>query len=308
MASVKQSRQPWLGVLVIAAGLLVLATALVTEADDGPQPPFLDGEATTPAAAPVDSAHGRLRLAGSGSNLPVTRALSAAYLEQGGVRPVVHASIGSGGGLRALLDGAIDIALISRPLSDRERAQGLLATPYARMPVLVAVHGTVPVHDLAVEELLQIFRGDLRRWPDGTPIVVLQREPGDSSHAALNRVLPQFAAVNDQAYRQGRWQVLYHDAAMLEALQNIEGSIGLHGSGRGPGADGYRALSVDDVFPGSESVESGRYPFAKTLSFVTVGPPQGQSAELIRFVRGPAGAAIIRRWGATPDVADEEGV
>jgi phosphate transport system substrate-binding protein len=234
----------------------------------------------------------------------VTRALAAAYVEEGGIRPVIHASIGSGGGLRALLDGAIDIALISRPLSDKERAQGLIATPYARMPVLVAVNATVPIEDLSVEELLEIYRGDMRRWPDGTPIVVLQREPGDSSHAALDRVLPQFAAVNAQSYRQNRWQVLYHDTSMLEALQNIEGAIGLHGSGRGPGSEGYRALSIEGVFPGPESVESGRYPFSKTLSFVTAGQPRGEAADLIAFVLGPRGAETIRVWGGTPQLSE----
>jgi phosphate transport system substrate-binding protein len=307
VATSKRSRQPWLGVMVIAVALVVAAMALVSEADTGPRPPFVDGRAPAPSAPPVDPKHDRLHLAGSGSNLPTTRALTEAYVDSGGKRPVVHASIGSGGGLRALLDGAIDIALISRPLSDRDRAQGLIETPYAQMPVFVAVHATVPVEEISVDDLLRIYRGDLQQWPDGTPIVVLQREPGDSSHSALDRVLPQFAAVNDRAYRQGRWQVLYHDASMLEALQNIEGAIGLQGSGRGPGASGYRILRVDGVPPTVESVESDRYPFSKTLAFVTVGPPSGEVAAFIDFATGAAGAEVIRQWGASPKVRLEGG-
>ena len=51
---------------------------------------------------------------------------------------IAHGGIGSGGGIRALLDGAIDIAIVSRRLTADEREQGLVYTPFSRIPVVVA--------------------------------------------------------------------------------------------------------------------------------------------------------------------------
>jgi phosphate transport system substrate-binding protein len=110
-------------------------------------------------------------------------------------------------------------------------------------------------------------------------------------------VLPQFAAVNNQAYRQGRWQVIYHDDGMVEALENIEGSIGLHGGGTGPGTRSYKALRIDGVEPTTAEVLAGDYPFEKTFAFVTIGPPADGAKRLIEFVASSDGRAIIESYG-----------
>jgi phosphate transport system substrate-binding protein len=212
----------------------------------------------------------------------------------------VHISIGSGGGIRALLDGAIDIALVSRPLKPEERAQGLVAVPYARAPVIVAVHVSVPEQDLARDKLPAIYAGDVATWDDGTPVVVLQREQGDSSHAAVARVLPQFARVDADDYQNRRWRVLYNDAALDEALASTEGGIGLVGSGRIDPSLAIRALAVDGVEPSVERLADGAYPFSKDLSFVTRGEPDARALAFIRYVMSPAGQEIVREHGCLP--------
>lgn len=290
-------RQPWIGVGLATLLLVVTASVVVIELDQGPRPPFLvDGEAP---AKPRYESSDVLRLAGSGSNLPVTRALAAAHAVRSD-RPLVHASIGSAGGIAALLDGAIDLALVSRPLTEQERARGLVAHPYALLPAVVAVHGSVPERAITKDELLAIYRGDETQWSDGTPIEVLMREEGDSSHRAVAEVIPEFAEANAAAYREGRWRVLYHDAAMLEAIETTQGAIGLHGSGIGPGLHGYEVMAVDGVFPGPETVQAGEYPFVKTLSFVTLGEPDPRSAAFIELARSALGRGIIRQYGGYP--------
>lgn len=280
-------------VAVVALGVLVLGGG------SGPEPPFLDGSSATPPREPGDPSDA-LVLAGSGSNLPVTRELAAAFAATGAPQPVVHVSIGSGGGLRALHDGAIDIALVSRSLKPDERTQGFVAVPYARAPVVVAVHVSVPEVDVSRAKLLAIYRGDIATWDDGTPLVVLQREQGDSSHAAVARVLPEFATIDADALRRHRWRVLYSDAAMDEALATTEGGIGLVGAGRIDPALPVRALEVDGVDSGVDRIADGSYPFTKDLSFVTVGEPDARALAFVRFALSPAGQDIVREHGCLP--------
>ena len=295
----------WLGVLTVLLALLIGGTSIVLGLDDGPVPPFLQPASSESNAEPSRTrSDGVLRVTGSGSNLPSARMLASAFAEEGRPRPVVHPSIGSGGGIRALLDGVIDVALISRPLAARERELGLVAVPYARMPVIVAVNGDVPDPGIGAKELLDIYSGERRMWSDGSRVVVLQREQGDSSHRAVAEVFPEFAAVNEVAYRQGRWRVLYHDAAMRDALSSTEGALGLHGSGDLPDDGRFRPLLIDGVAPTLDNVSSGAYPFTKELAFVTRGAPRGVVAELIEFAHSPRGQELIVELGAVPIAPD----
>jgi len=291
--------------IAFALAIVGAAVTSVAAVDLGPRPPFLD-----PAAAPVRSSPERSRsglvLAGSGSNLPLTRELAAAYAGRGHAPPLIHTSIGSGGGIRALRDGAIDLALVSRPLKEEELARGLVAFPYARAPVMFAVHASVPDVDVTPEELVQIFAGERTSWSDGSKIVVLQREQGDSSHAAVAAFVPGFEAANEVAYRSRSWRVLYTDNAMDEALASTPGAIGLRGSGPIPPELPVRALAVDGVAPSSASIERGSYLFYKDFAFVARGATVGEEAAFIEFARSPEGRAIVAAMGCIPLGGREE--
>lgn len=289
----------WLVVSVVTLVLSAAAAWVVVSDADQPLPPFLTAAGPRPAA-PGAVRHDGLRMAGSGSNLPLTRSLGAAFSQARSRHAVVHASIGSGGGVQALLDGVVDIALVSRPLRDGEREQGLVATPYARVPVVIAAHASVPDDGVTQAQLVAIFDGTRGTWADGSPIAVLQRERGDSSHTAVDRVLPAFAEANERAYATARFRVLYRDDAMREALADTRGAIGLFGEGAIPESLPIKALTYDGVTPGPASVQAGTYPFHKDFAFVTRGAPRGEAAAFIAFVLSPAGRRVIEANGAIP--------
>lgn len=289
----------WLAVSMTMLSLIAAAAWVVVSDTDHPLPPFLkpgSGSTLEPRRAPPSTAG--LRLAGSGSNLPLTRALSAAFPRDLGPHPVVHASIGSGGGIRALLDGVIDIALVSRPLREGEREQGLVVIPYARVPVVVAAHVSVPDHTLTSSQLISIYAGAQPTWSDGSRVVVLQRERGDSSHIAMDRELPRFAEANEDAYRRSRWRVLYRDEAMREALADTHGAIGLFGQGAIPTGLPVKPMAIDGAMPDRESVHRGAYPFTKDFAFVTRGAPTGQARIFIDFALSPPGRRLVEATGA----------
>jgi len=250
---------------------------------------------------------GVVHLAGSGSNLPLTRALAEAFhADHPDLHVVVFDSIGSTGAVAATYDDVIDLGLASRPLSDSEAALGLLVYPYARVPVVFAVNLGVPDESLTSADIIDIYAGRRRQWRDGSPIVVLQRERGDSSHRAVAEVLPAFAAVNDDAYREGRWRIVDSDQAMQEALSITAGAVGLFDLGaivlqRLP----VKPLRVDDIAPSEASVQSRRYPFAKDLAFLSVEQPGGAAAEFLRFVDGEQARRRMRASGYIPLPEDQ---
>ncbi len=288
--------------LAACATLVVMGTIAwgVIHSDDGPVPPFLGGPKPEVTTTLDEAPRYGLQLAGSGSNVPLTSALAAALPDTGRPRPFVHPSIGSRGGLRALLDGTIDLALVSRSLSPTERELGLVETPYARVPIIVAVHEGVPDDELSVAELVAIFSGERTAWSDGSPIAVLQREPGDSSHRVVSTSVPAFAEANEAAWEQAKYRVLYHDDDMRDALAATEGAIGLFGQGRIPPGMPIRALRIEGVAPTLDAIADEAYLFTKDLSFVSAGPPTGAALAFVEFAHSASGREVVRAYGALP--------
>ncbi|WP_422891087.1 PstS family phosphate ABC transporter substrate-binding protein [Nannocystis pusilla] len=296
----------WAAVLLGVAGVAILAAVFVAPLLAGSSdPPFLEGQVPKNSLLYQRSTprpHGVLHLAGSGSNIPLTRALADAFVARSpDAHIVVFESIGSSGGVMAVYDDVVDLGLISRPLSEREALVGVDAIPYARVPVVVAVNLSVPDTAITTDELADIFAGRKTRWSDGAPITVLQRERGDSGHVAVAKALPAFAAADEAAYREHRWRVVLHDRAMQEALAITPGAVGLLDVGaislqRLP----LRALELDGYGPSEASVQSGRYPFSKDLAFAALEAPSGLAAEFIRFAHSDEGRALMKAHGYIP--------
>ncbi len=317
----------WSAVLGVLVAVIAIASAVVSELDAAEpwrsatpaqlssQPPALGTTSTINITGvfgerEIDAARSKtLRLAGSGSNLPLTRELAEAFMRRSPDRRViVFESVGSTGGIRAASDGAVDLGLVSRPLRAAEDPLGLVVIPYARVAVAAVTNLDVSDRELSRKRLIEIYAGKQRRWSDGESIIVLQRERGDSSHAAVDRALPEFAAVNDAAYREQRWRVLYNDRAMYEALVSTPGSIGLLDVGATQTqALALRVLKLDGVAPSETNLRSGSYPLAKVLAFVSGAQPEGIAREFVDFTHSSNGQALIRQRGYVPLESSDKG-
>ena len=244
-----------------------------------------------------------LTLAGSGSNLPISRLLAEAF------RPThpeitidIPASIGSTGGVRAAAEGAIAVGLISRPLRDREKGLGLTVVPYARTAAVIGAHPSVADDGITFEDLVNIYSATKSRWKDGREIVVLTREPGDSSIEVLERVVPGFREAYAESQKAKRWTTLLTDQEMNKVLASTPYALGLSDMGaitaeRLP----IKVLRVNGVPPTPKNVRSGRYPLVKTLAFVFLQEnlPAGARA-FLEFVRSREGRKILEANGYLP--------
>lgn len=294
----------WALVALAVASLTCVAAFVALRVSLGVRPAFLDAQPdrTAPAVAPTRPRTGTIVLSGSGSNLPLTRALVSAFLaKRRDARVVVPESIGSTGGVRAAHDGAIDVGLVSRPLNAEELRLGMKVTPYARVPVVIAVNPTVREACVASADLPGLWSGAKDRWSDESRVVVLLRERGDSSFLAVSRRVANLDAQNEAAIRESRWRVLYDDRSMQEALMATEGAIGVFDLGailaqRLP----IKVLCVDGTPPSLEGVASGSYPYFKDLAFVTSGEGDPILAELLAFIASTEGRALTASLGYVP--------
>jgi len=172
-----------------------------------------------------------LRVAGSGTNLPLARWMAGVYERRHSEAIAVAASIGTSGAVAALRDGAIDVGLASRPLKPEEREAGIVAVPWVRVEHGVVVHQDSPVTETTLADLVALVRGDPVRWPGASPPLVVLREPGDSGNRVLSAQLPALGRAIDVALAAARWPVRYTDGDMATALQELPGALGFLDAG-----------------------------------------------------------------------------
>lgn len=106
---------------------------------------------------------GTLGIEGSTSVAPLMNAVATAYTALfDGVTVDVH-STGSGAGITAAIDGRVDIGLSSRSLRDTELAK-VDSITMAHDGLAVIVHPSNPLANITVDEVRDIFIGELTRW------------------------------------------------------------------------------------------------------------------------------------------------
>jgi len=258
--------------------------------------------ATPPAMAgpaPVTS----LVFAGSGTGLPIIRVLALAFQRSHpGIAIDVPASIGSTGGIRAVVDGAIALGLISRPLREGEQGLGLEVVTYARTPLVIGVHPSVAEENVNYAEIIDIYRGKQRNWKDGQEIIVLTREPGDSTIEVMNKRVPGFKEVYEESQKARRWTTLLTDLEMNRFLAKTPHAIGFSDLGALIiERHAIKQLSLNGVAPTLRNVLGGEYSLVKPLMFVYLKeklPPAAR--EFLAFVRSAEGTRVLMANGYLP--------
>lgn len=281
-----------LACIVVASASFAIARL----AESGPTPPQAPRAQVREHLSPSLP----MQVAGSGSNLPLTRILLAAWAQREQQTFTLHASIGTTGAIQALRGGAIHIGLLSRTLKEQERAQepAIQVIHYARSVVVLAAHPDTVDRSIAPAEFFAVLRGERTTWSNGVPRTFLLRERGDSSQAAVAASIPEFARLEREAQTTRRFRVLYSDADLRQALMATPGAMGWTDLGA-LGLERSPLVVVDlDYIPASgERTSPQSYRFSKPLDFAVVQPVDPRAASFMRWCRSPEGRALIQSSG-----------
>jgi phosphate transport system substrate-binding protein len=240
-----------------------------------------------------------IKIGGSGSALGTIRLLANAFARQD---PEFNAttvpSLGSSGSIKALVAGAIGLAVISRPMRDDERKLGLTELEYGRTPFVFAVSTRSKVTAITFRQLADIYAGKLVSWPDGGPIRIVLRPASDIDTDMVKSLSPevrQALAVAEQ--RPGvAFSVTDQDAA--NDIEKIAGAIGpsslaLLLSEKRP----LRPLKLDGMEPTPKNIASGAYRYYKRLFLVTGAKQPAAAQRFATFIQSPAGRKILAQTG-----------
>jgi len=236
-----------------------------------------------------------MRIAGTGAALGTVELLAGEFSRRNpDIRITTIANLGSVGSIKAVSNGAIELALASRPLNERESKPGVSQLEYARTPFVFAVSAKSAVSAITRQELADIYSGKVANWPDGSKIRVVLRPASDIDTALVKGLSPALGQAVAAAEARPGVQYAVTDQDAANDLERIPGAIGpsslaLILSERRT----LRALQLDGVEPSVANAVAKAYPLYKRIFFVT-GPKRSAAAErFIAFVQSPVGRKIL---------------
>ena len=232
---------------------------------------------------------------GSTSMEKVIGALSESFMANNADATVTYNPTGSGSGITAVQEGTCDIGLSSRALKDEEKAAGLKETVLAYDGIAIIVHPDNPVSDLTIEQIAQLYTGELTNWKDvggnDAQVVLIGREAASGTRDGFESIT---GTKEKCQYRQE----LTSTGDVITAVSQNPDAIGY--ASLASIKDSVKALNVDGVTPSEATVKDGSYKVQRPFVLVTVEgkalTPVAQA--FFDYAVSSDAAAIIAKAGA----------
>ena len=126
---------------------------------------YVEAVTDAPAYEGDGTQSGSISVVGSTSVSPLMEVLSEGYRELNPDVKIDITSNGSSAGMTAAIEGTADIGMASRELKDEEKAE-LSEAAIAIDGIAVIVHNDNQTTNLTLEQVRQIFTGEITNWED----------------------------------------------------------------------------------------------------------------------------------------------
>ena len=248
------------------------------------------------ASSTAAALSGNVAAGGSTSMKNVIAALTEGFAE---VEPGVTVSYdptGSGAGITGAADKTLDIGLSSRALKDDEKAD-VDGTTIALDGIAIIVNNASKVEDLTVDQLKQMFTGEITNWKDvggdDGEIVLVGREAGSGTRDGFESIVD----VKDSCKYA---QELTATGAVISAVEANPLAIGY--ASLSAVGDTVKMVTVGGVECSEETVKDGSYEVQRPFVFVTNKSValSEQAQAFFDFATSADAADLIRTAGAVP--------
>lgn len=225
---------------------------------------------------------------------------------------------GSGGAIFGIGEDVVDLALLSRKITQRERAawpdMRFSEVQFGTQVLLIIVPERVwksGVHALTREQLRGIYEGRTKNWKalggEDRAIVFFNRDVRSSASELLLTFLYEDARKAPPSDAEAPSD----PNDVMTAVEYNGASISVLESGL-PRAASIRVLGIRQadgsvVEPTPENIVSGRYELARPLIIATPRKPAGRVRRFVEFMLGAEGQAFVKKVGhvTTAELAEK---
>ena len=238
---------------------------------------------------------GTVNTAGSTSMKDVMAVLTEVFEKENPGVNINYTGSGSGAGIEGATSGTCDIGLSSRALKDKEKESGAVEHIVALDGVAIVVNPACGVESLTVEQIAQIFTGEITNWSevggaDGE-IAVFGREAGSGTRGAFEEIV----GVDDTCKYTNEYSSTGDVIGNVASNPNAIGYASLSAVD-----DTVKAVKVNDVAPSEATVKDGTYEIQRPFVMVTKeGAELSEAAQaFLDFAMSAEAADYIAAAGA----------
>lgn len=238
---------------------------------------------------------GTIAMAGSTSMEKLANAVAESFMMKYPGVTVTAEFTGSSAGVEAVLAGSVDIGNSSRNLKEEEIAGGAVENIVAIDGIAVVTDAANPVSDLTKEQLIGIYKGEIKNWSElggeDMAIVVVGREAGSGTRGAFEELLE----VEDACVYANE---LDSTGAVMAKVASTPGAIGY--VSLDVLDDSVLALKLDGVDPTAENIKAGNYFLSRPFVMATNGEIATQSEvvqALFAYLESEEGKELISSVG-----------
>jgi phosphate transport system substrate-binding protein len=238
-----------------------------------------------------------LTISGSGGASVVLKFLAEAYKKQHSDLAFEFLSGSStGGGVKGVLDGVLDLGAMGRSPKDSELADGIKYFGFATERIVIVTSADLSITELTSQQVKDIFLGQISNWsevggPDA-PINVLARDEEETTTQVLRKEL-----LGDGAFAAGT--VVFTSASdMNSAITQATKAIGFlsYGAVRLENLKAH-TLVIDGLDPAD--VKS-KYPYTRQLGVAYVPANAAKVQSFLDFMVSPEAQTLLAEKGITP--------
>ncbi len=207
---------------------------------------------------------------------PIANAFAEYFMARNPNVNVTVSESGSGNGAKSLINGACDIADMSRFMKGKEFKAAVekgifpVAHVVAMDGLPIIVHPSNPIKRLTVEQVRDVYLGKITNWRElGGPnlrIVKISRDTNSGTYETFEKLVMKKAKI------AGSTEYVGSNGAVRQRVQSTRAAIGYAGLGFVDRT--VKALEINGIFPDHDTVSSGRYPIARPLFMFTNGYPK----------------------------------
>ena len=276
---------------MMCLGLLAGCSNSTTTTSTAPD----DTASTAPTQEQTATLSGVVNTDGSTSMESVMGVLGESFMEMNPDVTVNYNGTGSSAGITAAMDGTADIGLASRDLKDEET--GVKQITVAKDGIAIIVNPQNPVADLSVEQIAQIFKGEVTNWSelggnDGQ-IVPIGREAGSGTRDGFESITDTEDACKYQNELTSTGEVIANVASNPNAI----GYASLSAVD-----ETVKAITVGGVAATEETVLDESYPVQRNFNFIISDSEElsDVAQAFVDYATSADAADLIAGAGAVP--------
>lgn len=256
-----------------------------------------------------------IKIKGSDTEVNLALDLAETFMERDPNISIAVTGGGSGTGIAALINQKCDIANSSREFRNSEmklaEKAGVSVVPivFAIDALAFVVNPAVMVDVLTVEQIAQIFRGEINNWKEvggnDAPISLYGRQSNSGTFVFVQQSILKGEYSNKMKQMNGTAQI-------LEAIKADPNATGYLGIGylineAGNLAEGIKVIAVksdEDTTPvdptNIQAIINGDYVITRPLYQYTNGLPKNRIKEFLAYELSPEGQEVVQRSGYFP--------